>query len=127
MVAKLPDCVIIQKQIQRVRPKKLPQNPIRIQDLAEIPDMYMKTLVGELFIIYDSFSDESYDLKRGRIILFATKENLRILFERSWYLDGTFKVTPGIFYQLFVIIGSVLQVNNNTEQTTSSCVFTFRR
>ena len=46
-----------------------------------------------------------YDLTCGRIIVFATKENLRILFERSrtWYLDGTFKVTPGIFYQLFVI------------------------
>ena len=72
------------------------QNPIRIQDLAEIPDIYRKTLAGELFIIYDSFSDESYDLTCGRIIVFATKENLRILFERSrtWYVDGTFKVTP---------------------------------
>ena len=47
VVAKLPDCVNIQKQIQIDRQKNLPQNPIRIQDLAEIPDIYNKTLAGE--------------------------------------------------------------------------------
>ena len=108
----------IQKQIQRVRQKNLPPNPVRIQDLTEIPDIYKETLAGEIFLIYDSFSDENYDLTCGRIIVFATRENLKILFERSktWYLDGTFKVTPGIFFQLFVIMGSLIQVHNNTEQ-----------
>jgi len=42
----------------------------------------------------------------GRILVFATKEYLRILFKsRIWFVDGTFKTAPDIFLQLFTIHG----------------------
>jgi len=42
----------------------------------------------------------------GRILVFATKEYLRILFKsRIWFVDGTFETAPDIFLQLFIIHG----------------------
>ena len=78
------------------RAKDLPPNPTTIDE--ELPDRFGRTLVGENFLIYDSFEDEDYDLPCGRIIVFATLANLKILFKSNiWYLDGTFRVAPTLF------------------------------
>jgi hypothetical protein len=49
-----------------------------------------------------------YDSGRStdRIFMFTTKENLEFLKNSSmWFVDGTFKVAPVLFTQLFVIHG----------------------
>ncbi|XP_064079450.1 uncharacterized protein LOC135196532 [Macrobrachium nipponense] len=55
--------------------------------------------IGEKFLQYDSGADD-----HNRILIFATEvgfEHLRRY--RNWAVDGTFKVSPAIFYQLFTI------------------------
>ena len=34
----------------------------------------------------------------------------------AWFLDGTFKTAPDIFFQLFAILGSVVQIHQGKEQ-----------
>ena len=117
VLAQLPDRTNIRKQIQRSRLKELPSNPQSIAALREIPDVYRKTLVGENFLLYDSYEDENYDLECGRIIMFCTQENLRLLFRsQTWFVDGTFSTVPSIFFQLFAILGSRTQVYKGVEQ-----------
>ena len=48
---------------------------------------------------------EDYDLDCGRIIIFSTRENLKLLFKSEiWFLDGTFDTVPSMFFQLFTIM-----------------------
>ena len=102
----LADRPNIKKQIQPIRLKELPSNPQSINVLREIPDVYQKTLVGENFLLYDSYEDENYDLQCGRIIIFCTEENLRILIRSlTWFVDGTFSTVPSIFFQFFATLG----------------------
>ena len=49
-------------------------------------------------LLFDNGSDER------RVIILATSDNLTITEEStSWYLDGTFKWAPQLFYQLLVL------------------------
>lgn len=53
----------------------------------------------------------------GRILIFATPENLRQLFGcETWFVDGTFKTSPTLFYQLFSILGAAHQVGVNRQR-----------
>ena len=64
-------------------------------------------------MIYDSFDDPEC---AARIIIFGTVENLRQLMRcERWFLDGTFKVVPVIFFQLFVVMGSFSQRIRGTD------------
>ena len=57
-----------------------------------------RTLRGADMLLYDNGSDER------RVIILATSDNLTITEEStSWYLDGTFKSAPQLFYQLLVL------------------------
>ena len=48
--------------------------------------------------------DDNNDANEGRIIIFATDEMLNILRRhRHWMADGTFKVAPKFFLQLYTI------------------------
>ncbi|XP_043465180.1 uncharacterized protein LOC122500349 [Leptopilina heterotoma] len=119
-LAKMPERPNAVKQIQRERMKEMPSNPLTAQDLKEIPDLYRNTNDGENFLLYDSYEDDSYSLSCGRIIVFATKENLKSLFRSiTWFVDGTFKVVPSIFYQLFVIMGTMKQVSRGIERNVA--------
>ena len=83
----------------------------------ELPAEFKKTNDGDRFLLYDSYEDESYNLDCGRILVFGTRENLRVLEKTDiWYLDGTFKVVPTIFFQLFTILGSVTQHYKGTDR-----------
>lgn len=120
VLAKLPDRLNARKMIQRQRLRNLPAAPRTIDELGEIPDKFRITKKGESFLIYDSLEDEDYDLPCGRIIVFSTRENLRQLMKaRFWFVDGTFKTAPDIFFQLFTISGSATQVVNGKEQTVA--------
>ena len=79
---------------QRVRPS--PTNPTDIFDLHV--DENIQTLGGNSFLAYDS--GPGID----RIIMFVTEENKKILsFSSIWMADGTFKVVPSLFAQLYTV------------------------
>ena len=68
----------------------------------DLPDVFMKTLAGDLFLLYDSINDYGYALDCARILIFATCQNLKLLFESQIrFLDGTFDVVPTFFLTLY--------------------------
>ncbi|CAG7729356.1 unnamed protein product [Allacma fusca] len=73
--------------------------PLSLVDLV-IPDRLKVTQSGEPFLLSDSGPGPQ------RILLFSTKHDLSILAENNdWYMDGTFKVAPHPFCQLYTIHG----------------------
>ena len=58
---------------------------------------WAKTLDGQDFVLANDGQDD-------KIVLFGTESSLKLLSEANTYnVDGTFRVTPSIFYQLFTI------------------------
>ena len=58
---------------------------------------WTKTLDGNDFILGDDSNDD-------KIVLFGTQSSLRLLSEaETYYVDGTFPITPSLFYQIFTI------------------------
>ena len=96
---KLPAIRNIRRCVRRYRQVagNAPANPQTRADL-ELPEEYTRTLAGQPFLLFDSGPVED------RILLLSTDSLLRT-FETSldWFVDGTFKVVPSIFYQLFTI------------------------
>lgn len=74
------------------------------------------TTTGDRFLIYDSKGTQ--DVTSGRVIVFSTRRNLELLAtSRIWYLDGTFKVSPSIFTQVFTVLGTYNQNPLDPEST----------
>jgi hypothetical protein len=80
----------------------------------DIPNAFQTVNEGNVevpFILFDSRrqlgeddDDDSNAEEDGRIIIFATNTMTALLREsRTWMMDGTFKVVPSLFMQLFVI------------------------
>lgn len=96
----------------------MPPNPLSIEDLKEIPEKYRSTIDNDPFLLYDSYEDQSANRPTKRIIIFATKDNLRQLMKsKIWFVDGTFKSAPSVFLQIFTVLGSVTQIVQGKEQT----------
>lgn len=97
----LPSVPSLKRTIQRARQRTL--HPIGCpSSLTElcIPDEYQNTFAGEKFLLHDSGAGE------GRILIFSTKRNLDLMSScRNWYADGTFKVSPPLFAQVYTIHG----------------------
>ena len=68
-----------------------------------IPPKYTLSLKGEQFLLYDSgFGDGR------RMLIYTTPRLLRILSQaNNWHCDGTFKVVPVLFFQLYTIHGDL--------------------
>lgn len=116
--AHLPDMLNIKQTLVRHRAKEVPPNPRIIDELEYIPRKYSVTKSGEAFLLYDSANDEDEEINCGRIIIYSTEENLRRLFQsRLWTVDGTFKSSPSIFYQLFTLMGTVTYRYNDRTKT----------
>jgi hypothetical protein len=84
--------------------------PPEPQNLGEInvPNLLCNTLGGELFLVRDT------EIGNERILLFTTKTNIQHLSQSFfWVMDGTFKIVPAIFYQLYTIHASVGAENNS--------------
>lgn len=81
VAAHLPDVQNIKQTIMRSRATKLPANSQAIDDLEYIPRRYSVTKDGKPCLLYDSQNDEVEDLDCGRIIIFATEDSLRRLFQ----------------------------------------------
>lgn len=56
-------------------------NPKSLTDLDDIPEIFQKTVMGDKFVIYDS--NDNGDLEEGRVLVFATRQNLNYLCKSS--------------------------------------------
>lgn len=103
-VALLPSYNACQRAIERKRKlvQEPQQTPRRVADIIISPALQL-TLRGSPFLLWDSG-----DMDPHRILMFGTHENLNILQSHShWFIDGTFKVAPELFMQVFTIHGLV--------------------
>lgn len=94
----MPSLQSIKRTIQNVRHRnnQVPLNPISLEELV-IPERYRTTHTNHNFYMFDNHS-------ANRIIIFSTIENLQLLKEnKNWFCDGTFKVCPNLFSQLYTI------------------------
>ena len=95
--------------IQRQRLQDLPAASCMTAELGAIPCKFRVSNKDESFLLYDSHDDPACNLQCGKILVFATQVNLKLLMKaHAWFLDGTFKTAPNIFYQLFAILGTVI-------------------
>lgn len=115
--AYVPNMLSLRRTIQRDRAQKLPPNPTILDELQEIPAEFRITKSGDDFLLYDSFDDRTWESNQ-RILMYTTDNNItKLALSPNWYLDGTFKVVPAIFYQLLVIMGSIEQNINGRRRT----------
>ena len=64
-----------------------------------IPERYQKTNDGHQFLLHDSGPGED-----PRMLIYATQCYLQFLSTaRHWLMDGTFKIVPELFSQLYTI------------------------
>ena len=90
----------------------MPSNPTRISYFQEIPLKYTQILSGNKFLIYDSLFNDNEETNCGRILIFASTENLVQLFKcEIWFVDGTFKTSPSLLYQLYSVLATQIGVN----------------
>ena len=100
VLAALPSRATISRRIQRAR-RRL--NPCPAIPTARhgfvVPVVYSTTTDGRRFLMYDSGIDDN-----DRLLIYSTDENLDAMANRTdWFVDGTFKCAPEIFYQVFTI------------------------
>lgn len=96
----LPNYDATRRTIQRQR-KKLHSGNVSFKSISDlvIEDKYQRSARGEMFLLWDSGCTDS-----NRIIMFGTRTNVDLLKEfRHWCVDGTFKVAPQFFSQMYTI------------------------
>ena len=77
----------------------LPPAPLRREDIPVLPGRYQVTQAGEQFMIFDRGVGDN-----ERILIFVTQQGIHFLSNNShWFMDGTFKLCPEIFYQIYTI------------------------
>ena len=94
---------------ERVRQRKdVGENPIPSDRHFDIPQEFAD------FILHDTGKEDS-----ERIIVFGDRFMLTELeTSKFWLADGTFKLSPTLFYQIYTIHASVME-------TTPACVYAF--
>ncbi|KAJ8685810.1 hypothetical protein QAD02_021603 [Eretmocerus hayati] len=106
--SKLPERPNVNKALRKHRRREMPSNPQSLNEIETIPERFQKTMDREEFLIYDSHEDENFDQRFGRVIVFGTRRNLELLAKSdTWSIDGSFGFAPGIFTQIFTILGFV--------------------
>ncbi|KRX38348.1 hypothetical protein T05_10514 [Trichinella murrelli] len=85
----------VRSTMYKHRAKRFPRLPEHRHDLV-IPEQFKTTKSGEDFLLCQSNS--------RHILVFATGTNIRLLAAcRTWGMDGTFKIVPQWYQQLFTI------------------------
>lgn len=96
-IANMPTKNALRQRIQRQRLKHYPPIPRVLDDLV-LPPEWQLTKAGDNWILQDAQGEEP------RMMIFCSPQSLDILRRSSsWYGDGTFKVAPPMFYQLYTI------------------------
>lgn len=100
VLASLPSKSTISRRIQRARRRVNPCPPIpTARNGFSIPDSYTITTDGRRFLMYDSGVDD-----HERILIYSSDEHMDAMVRNTnWFIDGTFKCAPEIFYQVFTI------------------------
>ena len=85
----------VSKQRRQIRPS-LPKST---KDLpSPIPVLYRLTKNNDNFLLFDGYLGG----KRG--LIFASVDDIKYLaYQKFWYADGTFCISPSIFYQIYSI------------------------
>ena len=102
--ALLPSYTASQQTIKRKRKlvQEPHQTPRTVNDIVISQDQQI-TMRNTPFLLWDSGA-----LDPHRIFMFGTNDNLNTLQTHSyWFVDGTFKVAPELFMQLFTIHGLI--------------------
>ena len=96
----LPRLQTVSRSITNWRNKAFGAPPLPLQRTGfEVPDTFKYLQGGHLFLQCDTGSDDE-----KRILIFASDEGLQQLENASVLgMDGTFKSSPSIWYQLFTI------------------------
>lgn len=100
VLAALPSRATMARRIQRVRRRLNPSPPLpTARHGFVVPTTYSTTTDGRRFLMFDSGVDD-----HNRILIYSTDENLDAMASKTdWFIDGTFKCAPEIFYQVFTI------------------------
>lgn len=98
--AALPSTAALSRNIRRWRQKERRAPAIPTSRTGfDIPAEYCNLDGGKQFLRYDSGSDDN-----ERILIFSTDQGLDDLVKySSWACDGTFKVSPSFYYQLYTL------------------------
>ena len=89
----------IRRNIRRVKQKKNAVHPLPVDRTFEIPEEYKSLADGEKFLLYNSGCDDP-----NRILIFGTERTLNLIKDsQHWFMDGTFKVVPELFFQLYTV------------------------
>ena len=95
---KLPEMDSLRKAVNRTQRQHLPANPDSLDDIRDLPNEFA-TLDGRPWLIHDTGHGHP-----ERQLIFVSTEGLRQLHGSSyWISDGTFRVVPRIFTQLYSI------------------------
>ncbi|CAF1633849.1 unnamed protein product, partial [Didymodactylos carnosus] len=99
-IARLPLRDHIKRRIRMLRQNNNPITAANDSNFASVPIPLSKTVHQDQFLRCDTGPGDD------RILIFASTEQLDILQSTDEFLvDGTFKVVPEIFYQLYIIHG----------------------
>ena len=97
----MPSLDNVRRTIRRYRAENtaLPANPQTRAAVPAIPNNLAVTSNGDRFLLYDSGVGDA-----NRILVFATDQALALLRQCDhWFGDGTFSVSPSIFFQVYTI------------------------
>ena len=92
----------------------MPPTPDHREDIPDLPPAYCSTTNEDPFFVYHTgVRDEE------RIYIVVSQDTLQFLADSEhWYADGTFRICPKIFCQLYTIHGQ-------RDGRISPCVFSF--
>ncbi|CAM4942461.1 unnamed protein product [Rotaria socialis] len=122
----MPLPIQIESGLYKLRRKRYP--PIPTDQKFIIPPVYLETYANSRFLIYD----KRKTVYGGRLLIFASDEQLNVLFHSEvLFADGTFKVSPTLFEQLYVLhglqTGEVLPIcfilTSNRKRDTYAAIF----
>jgi hypothetical protein len=103
--------------LNRVRRQDTPVLPTSMN--FDIPNLYKETIDGKQFLIADKIK-RSNGIISQRIIVFASDDQLRLLFNCSHVMmDGTFKSCPKHFDQVYTVHGLVHDQSESLSLTFS--------
>ena len=90
---------IIRRAIRHAKQKSNAVHPVPADRAFDIPNEFKTLKNGEIFLLHDSGNNDI-----NRILIFGTDRTINLLLHSPhWFMDGTFKIVPELFYQLYTV------------------------